>query len=195
MKRRLTLMVIVLMVFALIFAAGCGGKTTDTSDESSDSASTQTDTSSDASDASSDDSTDDSDAATSFKIGSTANNVGTDAYQTQHDKTLRAYAEELGVELIQLDAVGDVTKQINQVDDLIQQECDVIIIWPVNGKALVPAAKKAYDAGIPVVIANSNIDESGYDYIKCFVGPNNVLEGQYAGEMMLDLFPDGATDR
>ena len=127
-----------------------------------------------------------------LKIGSTANNVGTDAYQTMHDKSLRAYAAELGVNLIQLDAAGDVTKQINQVDDLIQQNCDVIIIWPVNGKALVPAAKKAFDAGIPVVIANSNIDASGFDYIECFVGPDNVLEAVYAGEMMLELFPEGA---
>ena len=130
--------------------------------------------------------------AGTYKIGSTANNVGTDAYQTQHDKTLREYAAEKGVDLVQLDATGDVTKQINQVDDLIQQGCDVIIIWPVNGKALVPAAKKASEAGIPVVIANSNIDESGYDYIKCFVGPDNVKEGELAGEMMMEAFPNGA---
>ncbi len=132
------------------------------------------------------------DSSDGIVIGSTANNVGTDAYQTKHDEAFRAHAETLGIELIQLDATGDVTKQINQVDDLIQQNVDVIVIWPVNGMALVPAAQEAYEAGIPVVIANSPIDPSGYDYTTCFVGPDNVLEGQYAGEIMKGLFTEEA---
>ena len=194
-KWKMSLIVAVIMVFSLVLVTGCSaGGAEQTPSQSVQKSEAATESASAAASSGSTESAASSGSVdySKYKIGSTANNVGTDAYQTMHDKTLRAYAAELKVNLIQLDALGDVTTQINQVKDLIQQKCNVIIIWPVNGEALVPAAKEAYEAGIPVVIANSPIDESGYDYTKCFVGPNNVLEANYAAEMMNDLFPNGA---
>ena len=120
-------------------------------------------------------------------IGHTANNVGIDSYQTTHDKVFRETVAALdGVEAIQLDPGGDVALQINQVEDLIQKNVDVIVIWPVNGKAIVPAAKKANDAGIPVLICNSLIDESGYQYVKGFAGPDTYEEGVNAALAMIE---------
>lgn len=119
-------------------------------------------------------------------IGSTANNVGIDSYQTTHDKVFREEAKRLGVEAIQLDATGDPMLQVNQVEDLIQKQVDVIVIWPVNGKAIVPVCRKAKEAGIPVLIANSPIDESGFELVAGYAGPDNVLEGRYAGELMIE---------
>lgn len=120
-------------------------------------------------------------------IGHTANNVGIDSYQTTHDQVFRDTVAALeGVSAIQLDAGGDVALQINQVEDLIQKNVDVIVIWPVNGKAIVPAAKKAFDAGIPVLICNSLIDESGYQYVKGFAGPDTYEEGVNAAVGMIE---------
>ncbi|MDA3951231.1 MAG: sugar ABC transporter substrate-binding protein [Spirochaeta sp.] len=120
-------------------------------------------------------------------IGHTANNVGIDSYQTTHDQVFRETCEEMAdVECIQLDPGGDVALQLSQVEDLIQQQVDVIAIWPVNGKALVPGAKKAYDAGIPVVIVNSLIDESGYDYVVGFAGPDTYEEGVNGARAMIE---------
>ena len=52
-----------------------------------------------------------------------------------------------GVNLVLLDAVDDVTKQSQQVQDLIQQQCDVIVIWPVNSESSVAQAMQVQAAG------------------------------------------------
>lgn len=120
-------------------------------------------------------------------IGHTANNTGIDSYQTTHDNVYRETVDSLdGVEAIILDAKGDVAQQISQIETLIQKKVDVMTVWPVNGKAVVPAVKKAYDAGIPVLIVNSLIDESGYDYVAGFAGPDTYAEGENAAKGMIE---------
>lgn len=122
----------------------------------------------------------------SILIGHTANNTGIDSYQTTHDKVYRETVESIdGVEAVILDAKGDVAQQISQIETLIQRKVDVMTVWPVNGKAVVPAVKKAYDAGIPVLIVNSLIDESGYDYVAGFAGPDTYEEGVNAAKGMI----------
>ena len=127
-------------------------------------------------------------------IGHTANNTGIDSYQTTHDQVYRETIENTdGVEAIILDAKGEVAKQISQIETLIQKGVDAMTVWPVNRKAVVPAIKKAYDAGIPVVIVNSLIDESGYEYAVGFAGPNTYTEGENAAKGMIKAL-DGEGD-
>ena len=121
-------------------------------------------------------------------IGYAVFNVGVDSYETYHNENFEAECERLGVDLIQLDAQGDIARQINQVENLMQKKPDVIVIWPVHGKAIVPVVKKAHDAGFKIVIANSPIDESGYDYVTAYAGPDNTKEGRDAAEMMIEAF-------
>mgnify|MGYP006281607277 FL=1 len=129
-------------------------------------------------------------------IGVTNNNTGIDSYQTTHDKVLRETVASMdGVDAIVLDAQGDVTKQIDQVENLMQKDVDVIVIWPVNGKAVVPVCKKAHEEGFPIVIANSLIDESGYDYVSCFTGPDTYEEGAVAARAMIKVFEDKGITR
>ena len=124
-----------------------------------------------------------------MKIGITQNNVGVDSYQTTYEKAFIAAAEaNADVEAVVLDAGGDVARQIAQVEDLIQQEVDAIIIWPTNGEAVIPAVRKAKNAGIPVIVTNSNIAEQGFDFIRSFSGPDNVTQGKRSAEIMCDKF-------
>ena len=93
--------------------------------------------------------------ADTVRIGITQNNVGIDSYQTTYERAFIAAAEaNPDVEVIVLDAGGDVARQISQMQDLIQQQVDAIIIWPTDGQALVPAVRNAHNAGIPVVVTN-----------------------------------------
>src|SRR6056297_1802120 len=124
-------------------------------------------------------------------IGITQNNVGVDSYQTTYEKAFIAAAEANDmVETVVLDAGGDVARQIAQMEDLIQQEVDAIIIWPTNGEAVIPAVRKAFQADIPVVVTNSNIDEVGFDFVASFSGPANITQGRRAAEIMCDRFKD-----
>ena len=98
-----------------------------------------------------------------FRIGITQNNVGVDSYQTTYEEAFIAAAEaNPNVEVVVLDAGGDVARQIAQMQDLIQQEVDAIIIWPTNGQAVIPAVREASEADIPVIVTNSNIAEPGF---------------------------------
>ena len=126
-------------------------------------------------------------AAETIRVGITQNNVGVDSYQTTYEQAFIAAADaNPDVEAIVLDAGGDVARQIAQIQDLIQQRVDVIIIWPTNGKAVVPAVRQAHQEGIPVVITNSNIVEEGQQFIASFSGPDNIKQGAYAAEIMCD---------
>ena len=125
--------------------------------------------------------------ADKIKIGITQNNVGVDSYQTTYEKAfIAAAAKNPDVETVVLDAGGDVARQIGQMQDLIQQKVDVIIIWPTDGQAVVPAVRKAQQAGIPVVVTNSNIAPDGMDFIAAFSGPNNIQQGASAAELMCE---------
>jgi ribose transport system substrate-binding protein len=126
-------------------------------------------------------------AAETMTIGITQNNVGVDSYQTTYERAFVEAAEaDPDVEVVVLDAGGDVARQIGQIQDLIQQRVDAIVIWPTNGQAVVPAVRQAHAAGIPVVITNSQIAEAGFDFIAAFSGPDNITQGQYSAQMMCE---------
>ncbi|RFP86696.1 sugar transporter [Rhodobacteraceae bacterium 63075] len=129
--------------------------------------------------------------ADTMTIGITQNNVGVDSYQTTYEKAFIEAAEaNENVEAVVLDAGGDVARQIAQMEDLIQQEVDAIIIWPTNGEAVIPAVRKAHNAGIPVIVTNSNIAEQGFDFVASFSGPDNITQGKRSAEIMCDKFKD-----
>ncbi|MBI1417945.1 MAG: substrate-binding domain-containing protein [Limimaricola sp.] len=128
-------------------------------------------------------------AADPYVIGITQNNVGVDSYQTTYEKAFIAAADANdNVDAVVLDAGGDVARQIAQVEDLIQQGVNAIIIWPTNGEAVIPAVRKAHNAGIPVIVTNSNIAKEGFDFISAFSGPDNITQGKEAAEIMCDKF-------
>jgi len=130
-------------------------------------------------------------AAQTVTIGITQNNVGVDSYQTTYEQAFIAAAEaNPDVEVVVLDAGGDVARQIAQIQDLIQQNVDAMIIWPTNGQAVIPAVREASRAGIPVVITNSNIAEDGFEFVSSFSGPDNITQGSRAAEIMCERFTE-----
>lgn len=107
-------------------------------------------------------------------------------YAAAYFKAFNDYAAELNVKPIMTDAALDPARQADQVRDLIAQQVDVMIIWPVNGKAIVPAARQVAQAGIPLIISNSMIDEAGIDAMTTYTGPDDYAEAQEAGRLMVE---------
>ena len=60
-------------------------------------------------------------------------------------------AEELGLNLITLDAQDDVSKQVSQIQDLITRNVDVLIVNPVDSDAISVVIQEANRAQIPVI--------------------------------------------
>lgn len=70
----------------------------------------------------------------------------------------------------------DLGQQVNLVEQMVARGVDVIVIAPADSKALVPALKRAADAGILVINIDNKLDEEVMQRagLKCpFVGPDN----------------------
>ena len=77
-----------------------------------------------------------------------------------------------------------VSKQVENVENAINKGVDGIIVAPMDGSSLVPALKKAKEKGIPVIIADSSLDEGNDDLFMSHVGSDNIAIGYEAGQQM-----------
>lgn len=93
-----------------------------------------------------------------------------------------AAAQAGGDTLIFLDANGDVSKQNNDIQDLITQGVDALIINPVNPDAVVPSVEAAVAAGIPVITVDRSITGDG---VTAHIGRDNVQMGRLVGEAVV----------
>jgi len=91
-------------------------------------------------------------------------------------------AEELGVELISVDAEHQPLKQIEQVESFIAQKVDVIIMNPCEVEASSPAVTKALAAKIPIINVNSATSTKP----TAFVGSNDVESARIAMKFIAD---------
>ncbi len=89
----------------------------------------------------------------------------------------------LGYDLIAPNANNDMATQINQMEDLITKKVDVIIICPINAKAVVPAVKKANAAKIPVIALDRGSDGGE---LASFIETNNVEMGQKGADWIAE---------
>jgi len=119
-------------------------------------------------------------------IGITQNNAGVDSYQTLYEQAFKDYANEIGVRTIVLDAQGDPARQMSQIQNLTTQKVDALIVWPTNAKAVVAQVCRAKRAGIPVMVTDTPIDETGEGCIDSFVGVDRDKQGLLAGEMLIE---------
>ncbi|GEK90436.1 D-ribose ABC transporter substrate-binding protein [Alkalibacterium kapii] len=99
-------------------------------------------------------------------------------------------AESEGTEVSTVDAQDDTAKQLNDINDLIQQEVDILLINPVDSAAIEPAIESANSAGIPVITIDRSTE--GGEVIT-LVASDNVEGGEMAAQYIIDLVGEGAT--
>lgn len=105
----------------------------------------------------------------------------------QHaEAAAKELAAEQGFEYMFLTA-GEASEQNNHIDTLINEDVDVIVLWPMNGDELRSAALKVQDADIPLVIYDRLITD--FTPTVEFMG-DNVKIGEMTGEYFNDYFAD-----
>ena len=121
-------------------------------------------------------------------IGFSHFSAGANNYCTIYDNRIKEYQKEAypDITLVSLDAQGDATKQLDQVNDLISQNVDVAIIWPVSSTGIITGLEALDKAGIPVINTNSGVDAAGADLVAAFSGPSDYKQGFQAGEAMIE---------
>ena len=105
---------------------------------------------------------------------------------------MKAAAEELGnIEVVESDGQVSSPKQTADVEAAIARGVDGIVISPNEVDAMAPALQQAVEAQIPVVTIDRRVDQ--VEGILAHVGADNVKGGEAQGELIMKLFPDGAT--
>jgi ribose transport system substrate-binding protein len=105
---------------------------------------------------------------------------GAEAHQKAHEKDYTLVASGIKDE-------QDVARQIDLVEQMIAQHVDALVIAPADSKALVPACKKALDAGVIVINIDNKFNEEALaeKNVKIpFVGPDNRKGARLAGECL-----------
>lgn len=93
---------------------------------------------------------------------------------------VRKYTEGYGMDFVMADGQDDIINQITSMEDLITTGVNILILNPLDHKALVPAVNAAAGAGIPVFIVDSQIDPEA-DFITS-VQASNEGNGELIGE-------------
>jgi len=124
-------------------------------------------------------------AGETIKVGLAAASSGWPWYAT-FINTLQNRATDAGWELSVFGADGDVTTQINNIQDLIAAGVDYLIVGPVDGQAVISSLKDAFDAGIDVIIIGNFIEESGNEFVKAIRIPDDYQMGFDSAELMVE---------
>ena len=88
----------------------------------------------------------------------------------------------------------DVDQQIALIEQMVAQKVDAIVVAPADSKALVPACKKAVDAGIVVINIDNKLDADALkdkNLTVPFVGPNNMKGAKLAGDYLAKKLTKG----
>lgn len=111
---------------------------------------------------------------------------------------IAAAADELGVQVVELDAAGDAATQSDDVEDLIAQGVDGVLLLPVDSAVAEGVVDRLVEADIPVVAVASQVGdpeqreiEDVYEGLVALVTQEEVAAGEQAAEIVLDVVPDG----
>lgn len=95
------------------------------------------------------------------------------------------FSAENGYDLVFVDCDNDNAVQIEAVRTSIQQGVDYIILAPIQSAGWESVLQEAKDAGIPVIVADRQVDAdpSMYD---AFLGTDTSVEGKLAGDWLAE---------
>jgi len=122
-----------------------------------------------------------------YRIG--VSQCSDDAWRTKLNEEMR---RELlfypGVTLEVRSADDDNERQARDIDYFIRQGVDLLVVSPNRADSLTPAVSKAFDAGIPVIVADRKVTGDKYT---AFVGGDNLEVGKLQGEYLQRVLPRG----
>ena len=95
-----------------------------------------------------------------------------DAVWSTSHKLLNEYsaAAETEIELVFTAADMDVAKQASDVNDLISRGVDIVLVFPIDSKAISSSVKRARDAGIPTMSFLRQVHAEARHQADVFVG-------------------------
>ena len=163
MKKLLTVLLSLLMVFCL---AACNSNSGETEGEATE--------------------------AKTYKIGVSIYEF-TDNFMTTYRNEIEAYFKEINAkggdqfEVVFADAHSDMSVQTQDVDNWITQGYDALIINLVQTSSGDVIAQKCEAAGIPTVFINREVEGMTYPEDQCYIGADARDSGTFQGQIIYNL--------
>ena len=107
-------------------------------------------------------------------------------WRTANTTSIQDAAKDAGVDLKFTDAQGKQENQIQAIRSYIQQKVDVIAFSPVVETGWDAVLQEAKAAGIPVILTDRAVDSKDTSLYKSFLGSDFVVEGEKAGQWLVD---------
>lgn len=92
------------------------------------------------------------------------------------------------IELIIKDARDNTRRQIQQIEELVDQKIDLLIVSPNESEPIAPIVEQVYNNGIPVIVIDRKVETDKYS---AFIGGDNYIIGVEAGNHAAKLLQNG----
>jgi len=100
--------------------------------------------------------------------------------------TIKEKCAALGISVITANADDNLSKQLTDIEDMLQQDIDILILNPKDPKALMDTCANVQSRGIPVIIIDNPMDPAAE--ITSTVTSDNYSIGKYVGEWTAGQF-------
>jgi ribose transport system substrate-binding protein len=114
-----------------------------------------------------------------LRIGMTFQELNNPYFVTMK-QALEEAAASIGATVVTTDARHDVSKQIGDVEDMIQKKIDILLLNPTDSTGVQSAVRSAKKAGVIVVAVDANAQGP----VDSFVGSKNLDAGRLACEYL-----------
>ncbi|WP_162052244.1 hybrid sensor histidine kinase/response regulator transcription factor [Pontibacter pamirensis] len=104
--------------------------------------------------------------------------------KAMHKEMEREVSFHPEIDLQVKDAKNSSAKQIEHINEFINQRVDLLVVSPNEAEPITPVVEKAFEAGIPVIIVDRKTNSSSYT---AYVGANNYQIGKLAGEYVAKM--------
>ena len=117
--------------------------------------------------------------AAPLKVGMTFQELNNPYFVTMQ-KALNDAAASTGATVVVTDAHHDVSKQVSDVEDMLQKKIDILLVNPTDSTGIQSAVTSAKKAGVVVVAVDANANGPA----DSFVGSKNYDAGEMACEYL-----------
>lgn len=119
----------------------------------------------------------------SYLIGASYMTMNNEFYKIVNEE-INARVEAEGDRFILRDPALDADRQIEQIEEMLEEGIDILVVTPVDQKSLTAVLKRAKERGVKIVVADSNVQDTRY--VDCTITSDNYRAGVLVGEYFLE---------
>ncbi|MFW9339142.1 substrate-binding domain-containing protein, partial [Glaesserella parasuis] len=110
-----------------------------------------------------------------------------DKWQTYLQESVRDFdAKHNDVEIKLTDANGDPARQLNDVENFIDQKVDALLVVPTDPQIVKRIGRLAKKANIPLIVVNRKPNDEDMQYVTSYVGSDEIEAGRIQGDYIVN---------